>query len=185
MWKVVSQEQVGHLSRENSIITILVARSMNAEFLRWLYSSWQEIHEIAGAHWHIVIPSNSGKWVWTGEGPSVNDFNTKLSLEIANSYGILLNELPCLIMEDFCEDATPIRVSIPDNERERTCFVDEFAQLVRLLDKVDFAQRDWMSRRSINSEIANALKRKRFTAIGARVLPKAAGVLARIGLAGH
>ena len=181
MWKVISQEQIGQLAREHSVITIVVARSMNSEFIRWLYDSWKEIHRIAGAQWHIVIPSCSGEWVYSRDAVP-QDFNTELSLEIANSYGVSRSEFPCLIMEDFCEDAIPIRISIPDGDRARAKFVDDFAELARSVRDDEFEHADWRARRSINSSIANSLSQKKLASLGVKLLPKAIGALARFGI---
>ena len=181
MWKVISQEQIGDLARERSVVTILLARSMNADFLRWLYHSWNEIHEIAGARWHIVIPSKSGRWVWAGDGPDIEDFNTALSLEIANSYGISRRRLPCLILEDFCEDAVPIRIAIPEDEKGRAKFVDDFSDIIASLSGEDFSAQNWLGRRGVNAAIADSLGRKKMAANGLKLLPKAVGAFAKFG----
>jgi hypothetical protein len=181
MWKVVSQEEIGALSSDCAIISILLARAMNAELLRWLYDSWEEIDKIAGARWHIVIPSKSSRRVWSTDGPDVSDFDTELSLEIANSYGVSREEFPCLVFEDFCDDTTPIRLSVPDGEKGRVKLVDEFSCLVASLSDADLDRRDWPGRRRTNAAIASALKRQQLASISIRMLPKAVGALARFG----
>jgi hypothetical protein len=181
MWKIVTQEQIGALAKERAVVSILLARSMNAEFLSWLYGSWDEINDLAGRRWHIVIPSRSSDWLWNTGRASPRDFNTQLSLEMANSYGISMDELPCLVMEDFCEDATPIRISIPSEERERAKFVDEFSRLAKSLGDEDLEPR-WTSRRDINAMIAYRIQAGTLKSIALRALPRAAGSLARFSL---
>ena len=181
MLKIVSQEEIGALVSDQAVITILLSRSMNAEFLRWLYSSWDEINRIAGKRWHIVVPSHSGDWLYTSGTMSVRDFNTALSTDIANSYGIRPDEFPCLLFEDFCEDAPPISISIPHDERERTKFVDDFAKLIADIERPPLLPWRWQKRRSVNAMIATGLRKKRLGSVAFRILPQVAGALAEFG----
>lgn len=112
MYAIATVNELEFFERSKAVISVLLAESYDRSLLQWVAASWNELHSDSGMNWHVIIPSRTGVAAHTiaegiydrGAQYLSNNYNTELSRELLDFYGISRDKSPVLVFDDFNEE---------------------------------------------------------------------------------
>jgi hypothetical protein len=184
MWAVTTDQEIANLERSGRVVCILLAEQYDQALLDWVYGCWNLLHADSGFNWHIAVPSRKSVSALPGTRVDNLNFNTELSRELLAAYGLKLGQSPCLLFDNFNEEAHQRYVSL--RNRDDQDLKGMFRLVAEIIaDSPNARARNDIGRARLTDEIVDGLNRRDATRGLLKVAPKIFSFAARFSLTGH
>jgi len=178
MLGIISANEIAKFRKRKIIIGIFIATGMDKDAIEWLQSSWEDIHKASGRYWHLLVPVKEKSQQSTPAG-----FNVGLSDELRGEYGIVCEQTPCIIFDNFDGTNPQLEVSLRGTNSDRKAamlFVAEFLQAKAEGSKRAERSEKW--RKETLKELSRSLTERKIAAFTKKSFSWLARLAIEIGL---
>ena len=122
MWAIITLDEIGFLEKEKALVSVLLAENYDNRLIDWVSAAWQDLHIDSGMKWHIAVPCYDTtvpeqiyNLVERPKPKRYSDYyDSRLSRQIMDMYGISDKHSPVLVIDDFNEERHQRYISLSD-----------------------------------------------------------------------
>lgn len=130
MWGVTGVQYLDRLQKEDKVVGVFLATAFDVSAIEWLTKLWRTIHKASGYRWHLVAPTvkaiNDDQRL-----ACADNYDADLALDIARVYGLHTDRLPCVVFDNFNDEAAQLAVSFPSDEKGRRILFEDVDSFLR------------------------------------------------------
>ncbi|MCK1538677.1 MULTISPECIES: hypothetical protein [unclassified Bradyrhizobium] len=174
---ITSAEGIVKHEPEKVIVSVFLLTGYDHSAAEWLQKAWRQIHLDSGESWWLLVPTKNPQ----SEGQPV-DIDEELSAELREMYGVTEEQTPCMVFDNFIEEAQQNVLSLKGDETLRKNMMLKMSRLIKdEVDKLGDKPRSDRWRRQVTGRVFNSAQWERAEIKLLHVAKKAASVLVEKG----
>jgi hypothetical protein len=149
---ITSAEDIVRLEPQKVIVSVFLLTGYDHSAAEWLQKSWRQIHLDSGSSWWLLVPTEKPGAV----GQPV-DVDVALSAQLREMYGVTEEQTPCIVFDNFIDEAQQNVLSLKGDEELRKKMMVKMSRLIKTeVEKLGNKPRTDRWRREVTGKVFNS-----------------------------